>query len=452
MEVSRFRHLNLSSQKSVSEDVTSPLAFLTLAVEELQVPYFYTRRSLLNEAGKGASFEVRHIELNHDVYLGETTERGHPQKLRGLSQTAIPAHRKGQWIISKHIAPASADEKAMYALDRRAMNSSRLSGISKEMRVLAHEPLLKHKNVVDLIAFMWERDVDEFGRRWPILLLADANCGTLSDFVQLNIATLSVCISLAKDVARGLDALHSCDIVHGDLKFQNILIFEGSDGEFFAQVSDFGLSTIISDLANSEVEVIQLPGFSEPWEAPECYDDILVRDLPKTDIYAFGLLFCRLATQGKDIFEEHKFLSPNDEDEYDYAAIRKIKTSKLGMICFAQTFMKTWTSCSSIELSKFLAVVEKSLHLLPNRRTSMCDLLEMLAPGQAPLEVGELGSEQTGSTHEPFVNFSFRRIVPWYWGRVLRSPSRNPYFYLFISEANFFPFYLICCQGRQYLH
>ena len=411
MEVSRFRHLNLSSQKLVSEGVTGPLAFLTLAVEELQVPYFYTRRSMLIEAGKGASFDVRHIELNHDVYRGDKTEQGRPNKLHGLPRTTMPAHQKGQWIISKHIAPASAEEKAIYALDRKAMDASRLSDISKEMRILAHEPLLKHKNIVDLIAFMWETDVDEFGRRWPVLLLSDANCGTLSDFFRLDVASLPMCISLAKDVARGLNVLHSCDIVHGDLKFENILVFEGADGEFFAQISDFGLSTVMSDFTDPEVEVIQAPGFSEPWEAPECYDDVLVRDLPKTDIYAFGLLFCRLVMQGSDLFEEHKFVASTGEVEYDYAAIRKIKTSKLGMIHFAQKFIEESTCCNSDELSKFLAIIEKCLHLLPDHRESIDNLFAILAPEQAPLETSESGSEQTKSTHELSVKVSFRLVL-----------------------------------------
>lgn len=409
MEVSRFRHLNISSRRSKCQGVTGPLAFLTLAVEEFQVPYFYTRRSLLVEAGAGASFQVRHIELNQDLYHhDERTDPGHPKKLRGISQLTKPTYQKGQWMISKHIAPASPAERESYALDRRAMDSARLFSISQEMRILSHEPLLQHKNIVDLVAFMWEKEVDEFGRRWPILVLRDASCGTLEDFFQLGPVSSDVSFGLAKDIARGLDALHNCGVVHGDLKLQNILVFESPTGGFFAQVSDFGLSTIVSDLDSDETDFIQLPGFSEPWEPPETYEDIPLEDLPKIDVYGFGLLFCGLMTQGRDVFENFKIGCSSDEFLYDFAAIRELKSKDTSMISFCQEFVQKGASYTSIELETVKSVLECSLYLEPGRRSFMCDLFKLLEPEQIKPEKNELETEakRAESTNKMLVPFS----------------------------------------------
>lgn len=409
MEVSRFRHLNISSQNAAAsyENVTGPLTFLKLSLEVFEVTYLYTRRSMLIEAGRGASFQVLHFELTHDLYYhDDITAPGFPQGLRAYSHLSSPTYRKGQWLISKHIGPMSDDEREMYALSHRKINSSRLVGIFQEIRVLSHKPLLEHRNIVDLVGFTWEKDMDEFGRRWPILILRDADCGTLSDFFQLADVTSAVGLSLAKDVACGLDALHRCGIVHGDLKFENVLVFEVSDGCFQARVSDFGLSTIMSDLVDTDVESILLPGFTTPWEAPESYYSIPVENLPKVDVYTFGLLFCRLMTRGSDVFEDYKTVSPAEENEYDLSAIKKLKATELGMVQFAHRFLRSRMGYPDVELKSLEAIVDHSLHLQPDQRDKICDLLALLSTEHTGTGIARIKTDDETSVNA----FSFTAL------------------------------------------
>lgn len=78
------------------------------------------------------------------------------------------------------------------------------------------------------------------------------------------------------------------DIIHGDIKPQNVLIFEGEDKEYHARISDFAYSTLY---ARSEDE-IAMP-MSEFWHAPEQDREERLwtsSDAKKMDIFSFGML------------------------------------------------------------------------------------------------------------------------------------------------------------------
>ncbi|KAL6851596.1 hypothetical protein ACP4OV_020160 [Aristida adscensionis] len=92
-------------------------------------------------------------------------------------------------------------------------------------------------------------------------------------------------ISIALDIARGLEYIHSQGIVHRDVKPENILF----DGEFCAKVVDFGVACEEADCNISEDD----PG-TYRWMAPEMY-----KHKPygrKVDVYSFGLVLWELVT------------------------------------------------------------------------------------------------------------------------------------------------------------
>ena len=314
MEISPLRRHYTSDRKALGHTVSGPLAFLKLVIEDLNIPYLYFKRSLRLVAGSGASFRVQQFDLEHNLtYLNQYTSRRYAEDSINVSLLSSDRFTKGKWLASKHIAPATYEERELFDLQGNAMDQERLAAISVEVRILAHEPFRSHKNIVDLIAFSWEKYPDECGRRWPFLILESADCGTLLDFSRLESSPLannaSCALSLSTDILTGLDALHKCGVIHGDLKFENILVFELPDGTFQAKISDFGLSVLIYDLEDSDTNedpMIQLPGFTQPWEPPEAYGPISMRNLSKVDIYSFGLLFCRVITGGSDVFADFK--------------------------------------------------------------------------------------------------------------------------------------------------
>ncbi|KAJ6463885.1 kinase-like domain-containing protein [Mycena sanguinolenta] len=97
---------------------------------------------------------------------------------------------------------------------------------------------------------------------------------------------------LLYEIAQGLQYLHSCNIVHGDLRGTNILIKE----DWSACLADFGLS-IFSDATSS---VSTNRGGSLYWMAPELLDPERIEDRcgrsPASDVYAFGCVCFELYT------------------------------------------------------------------------------------------------------------------------------------------------------------
>jgi ankyrin repeat protein/serine/threonine protein kinase len=83
------------------------------------------------------------------------------------------------------------------------------------------------------------------------------------------------------EAALGVQYLHAREIVHGDLKCNNILV--GADGK--AKVTDFGLS---SDAALLDKADPQVSGAWQ-WVAPECLEHGSSRLSSASDVYALGM-------------------------------------------------------------------------------------------------------------------------------------------------------------------
>ena len=192
------------------------------------------------------------------------------------------------------------------ALHDRAEPTTPWASIAKEIRILAHELLRKHPNIVDIIALSWAGTIYDNPRthyRWPMLLMEYADCGTLEDFFTLEGVELTwqLKIGISYDVVHGLEALDDSGVTHGDLKFSNVLVFRTGADSFTAKICDFGSAVVATDLPQDAF--VQSMVFTPPWNAPESSRDIQEKDLHKIDIYGCGLLLCRIFLHGGDPFQ-----------------------------------------------------------------------------------------------------------------------------------------------------
>ncbi|KAJ7864411.1 kinase-like domain-containing protein [Mycena leptocephala] len=102
------------------------------------------------------------------------------------------------------------------------------------------------------------------------------------------------------EVSQGLQYLHSCNIVHGDLRGTNILVNE----DWSACLTDFGLS-VFSDASapmNSPTRAGSILWMAPELIAPDRFGCEFSRT-PATDVYAFGCVCVELYT-GRPPFSE----------------------------------------------------------------------------------------------------------------------------------------------------
>ena len=116
-------------------------------------------------------------------------------------------------------------------------------------------------------------------------------------------------VEVILDVMSGLKVLHNHGVAHCDLKLDNVLVFQGAnkdnhplDVNYKAKICDFGFSVIMTDYEEDATFSEQLG--TEPWSSPELSfaTEIIIKDLPKSDIYSLGLLSSRVFMNGGNPF------------------------------------------------------------------------------------------------------------------------------------------------------
>ena len=171
-----------------------------------------------------------------------------------------------------------------------------------ELLVLEHPVLKNNPCIQDIKGVCW--DVQSLEgvpyRVMPVLVFKRAEHGSLMDYLSPEIP-LPQRLSLCSDIGKAIESMHSlgknpfypeeglkaylgdAEIVHGDIKPDNILVFT-EDGGVRAKVNDFGFSCFGSS-PGDKVYLYRTLG----WAAPEIRDTTMtVEDAKKTDIYSFG--------------------------------------------------------------------------------------------------------------------------------------------------------------------
>lgn len=179
--------------------------------------------------------------------------------------------------------------------------------VINEMVMLSHHAIQDHPYVVTLEGICW--DIPRDDQIWPVLVFEKSIYGDLFQFVKAGLGSalptqekLKLCADIGIairdmhlnsmwfflyiEVDRSQRTNYVIDIIHGDIKHENILIFKDKDHGFIAKVADFGFSTGFQ----GENDKIFLPK-SRPWHAPEYHDrHFSPEEAKRTDIYSFGLV------------------------------------------------------------------------------------------------------------------------------------------------------------------
>ncbi|KAL3578455.1 hypothetical protein D5086_019959, partial [Populus alba] len=160
-------------------------------------------------------------------------------------------------------------------------NRKRIKQFMNEIQILTR---LRHKNLVSLYG------CTSCHSRELLLVYEYIPNGTVADHLHHDRAksgslTWTIRMRIAIETATALAYLHATDIIHRDVKTNNILL----DNNFCVKVADFGLSRLFpNDVTHISTAPQGTPGYLDP-EYHQCY-----QLTAKSDVYSFGVVLIEL--------------------------------------------------------------------------------------------------------------------------------------------------------------
>ncbi len=140
---------------------------------------------------------------------------------------------------------------------------------------------LNHPNIVRI------NDIGDY-KQQPFIVMEYVNGKTLKDFLRENgIVSKELAVLIMKQLVEGIKYAHENNIIHRDLKTQNIMITE----EYVVKIMDFGIA-----LSSNEADMTQTNTImgSVHYLAPELARGSLATE--RSDIYALGIILYELIT------------------------------------------------------------------------------------------------------------------------------------------------------------
>lgn len=186
-----------------------------------------------------------------------------------------------------------------------------LSVIKRELRVLMHPPLRAHSCIISILGY--GHSIDASQNSVPYLVMEFSDHGTLTQYLQRCDIPLDERRELALDVGMALRSLHDCQIIHGDVKMDNVLVFDSTDDLLgrpqLAKLADFGSALFEDDfVVRRSVQYLGTTKYNAPEialrEGPGVRNVESSEDMFKlADVYSFGLLLLGTILDGENFID-----------------------------------------------------------------------------------------------------------------------------------------------------
>lgn len=181
----------------------------------------------------------------------------------------------GRGQFGKVLCARLRDSGKLVALKELEHKRFPTSKLLREMRFLL---TLQHENIVSCTALVHHQN-------YRYLVMDYCEGGTLRDL--MNYANISVqqCFSLVNDILLGLEHAHNANIIHCDIKPENVLLKVTAQG-WQAKISDFGIARLSQEIG-SDGSNTGSPGYMAP-------ERFYGQFSAGSDIYAVGIILYEL--------------------------------------------------------------------------------------------------------------------------------------------------------------
>ena len=272
----------------------------------------------------------------------------------------------------------------------------------KEVSILTHPPIKSLDYIVRLLAYGYNEDPIS-GVDRPFLVVEYSEYGSLRTYLhryyearmhQYRPSYLQL-HEFSLNVASGLEMLHRSKIVHGDVKLENVLVYDSDGIQNIAKLTDFGAALFEQDSAY--VDTYEYHGTAK-YNAPEIEGRVGEQiqrktdgKLPialcyKADVYSFGLLLWEIWKEGRD-FLESDWIAPDANGIKDpLRFLDEVCGREIdGMLTRALSYCSENLSILRNEDQKMLAAFRESVQLSlrddPGLRSNTSGIVKALAGG-----------------------------------------------------------------------
>jgi len=177
----------------------------------------------------------------------------------------------------------------------KELNQENIIDLVKEAEISFN---LYHQNIVRFIGMFKEKDI-------YYLCMEFVEGKDLRTFLKKK-ETLNFvdALKISISACEGVTYLARQKIVHRDIAARNFLIKKESNGDFLVKVSDFGMSSSLSD---NQVSTISSNKFPDAWIAYEILKAKIEKKervySEKTDVWSFGVVLWEIFTKGKQPYK-----------------------------------------------------------------------------------------------------------------------------------------------------
>lgn len=263
--------------------------------------------------------------------------------------------------------------------------------LSKEVETAAK---LRHPNVA---RYKECYTFTDFGGETDIAVMSYYKDGSLDKLMKAKTLTYEQCVDILTQILEGIAYLHNNDLIHRDLKPQNILILR-SKGHYVPKITDFGISKQLTDEESSMVTNSVLAG-TRHYASPE---QLMEKTIGKnTDLWSFGVIAYQMFTDSLP-FNSGTFSPTSEEGRAEqYRQMQSgVLPDSIGGI--AEPWQTLIRQCLVFDCKYRIDGAEECLSLIGS--ATIIDNVEVDEPVDVILDNGNGGTPSNNSGGRPNTN------------------------------------------------